>query len=166
MGRLRGVRALIQPLRIAAARYSGIAGMAFVYSPAQLKLHRRLEKRFLAGMVAVWTKPMRGFNATCLWLKHIDEGSKSELLQLVTLLVRIPFHKLSVFCFERAYFIQLRRLRLVGAEQPVLDVCEKVVQFSRFLDKEIGIPKQNHALREIIRCAKSRYGGGDFSGGH
>jgi hypothetical protein len=96
--------------------YVPVAALAAVdRSPPGMR--RKLEKRLLAVLETSWAKPMRGLYAASRWLEHLSECPAPYLLQFIPLLLSFPVAKLSDFCFERRYLLQLRHLRLLGFEE-------------------------------------------------
>ena len=62
-----------------------------------------LKDRLLVLLVTGCTYPMRGFGIACIRLQHIGEGSGSNLLQLISLLLSFPCFKASNVFFKMAY---------------------------------------------------------------
>src|SRR4051812_20515733 len=73
-----------------------------------------LQKRFLSGLVAICTQPMRWFSTASVRLQHISDAATPNVLKLVILLLCPPCFEASHFFFKIAYLANQRRLRLAG----------------------------------------------------
>jgi hypothetical protein len=111
----------LHPRWLHAGRKFLSASLTSVEEPSAARFSHRLEKRLLSFCEACWAKPMRWFGAACLRLQHIGHSSESDWLQFIILLLSIPCFQASHFCFERAYFIGLRRLSLAGSDGLIQD---------------------------------------------
>jgi hypothetical protein len=126
----------------------------------------RIKKRFLAFRVAIWAKPMRWFGAAFIWLQHVSHGSFPGTLKFIILLLSIPIFEAGNFCFQRAYSIQLHRVRLSGLDSLVEALQNEAAKFDGFGPKRLSVAQTYHCLRDIKRSADSCNCRGDFSGGH
>jgi len=95
---------------------------------------------------------MRWFGAASLWFQHISQRSPSQSFKIVFLLFSIPCFKISNFCFERAYFLNQRKLRLLGGEDLFLKLYDRALPSG-------GISHVLYGLRDIkhrLECADPR----------
>ena len=126
----------------------------------------RLEKRLLAVGVAVWAKPMRWLGASGVWLQHVSHAAIPQPLQFVILLFSVPCFEAANFCFERAYLIQLRRLRLASFDGLAERLQDSALEFYGFGSHRLSVAHTYHRLRNIQRRLRAGDGGGDLSDWH
>lgn len=81
----------------------------------------RLERAFLAVLVAACTKPMSWFSAAHAFLHHVSKGTRSQLLQLIALLLCVPCFKASHLLFKLAFELNLFRMRRSLKGWPPID---------------------------------------------
>src|ERR1700679_60317 len=74
---------------------TGWAFPAFYASSVITVLRTKLEKRWLAFVIAACAKPMNWFGALCLWLQHKSRSPRVSLFHLIALLLSFPCFQIS-----------------------------------------------------------------------
>src|SRR5579863_5807890 len=84
--------------------------------------------------IAMCAYPMRRLGIPSRWFQHHGECDSSETLQLIFILLSIPFFKASHFFFKLAYSIQQLRLRLACREDFFLKFYDRRVANGSVID--------------------------------
>lgn len=139
------------PRRRVIAEWLRSASYALVNPAAPYIRAGWVEKRFLALRVAIWTKPMRWFGTAFIWLQHVSRGPFPDWLKLIILLFSAPIFQASHFCFQRAYSIQLRRIRLAGLNGLAETVQNMPLKLDGFDAKRLSVSQTYHRLCDTKR---------------
>src|SRR5215217_6655956 len=78
-----------------------------IYKPIDT-LDGSLKYRFLLGLVALNTKPMRWFGFAFIWLQRVDEHAGVHRLKAVLRRLSLPLLLVHQLFFEIVFFIQNR----------------------------------------------------------
>ena len=109
---------------------------------------------------------MRWFGAASLWLQHVGDGSRSNLLKLIALLLSVPCFEGNNLCFKIAYAINLRRMRLAGIDCAGLSFHDDAAKFNNLSLKNSRVANTYHRLRQIKGRLEACDCGADFTYGH
>lgn len=161
-------RSVLSPLGRAATSRTNSAGTrrTLIDAVKPRAFTRCLKYRLLAILVAMWTKPMRWFGTAHGWFKHVSDGSRSNGLKLVILLLALPCFKASHFCFKVAYALNLHRIRFIAGEHASLPFKNEGLKLNNLVIERGRISDSDKRLREIESVLKCANTGGDLSGVH
>ncbi len=119
-----------------------------------------LQDRFDASLIAVWTYGMRMFGRLSIGFQRISQHPIPQILQIISLLLSVPFFKASHLCFKITYALQLRRLRFVSGYGVSQGGTDLPLQFDSLGLKDGSVAEIYHRLNGVCsRLERAGYGG-------
>jgi len=93
---------------------------------------------------------MRRFGAACIFFQRVSKNARSDLFEMVALLLSFPCFEASHLCFKVTYLVQKRRALLLCRKCSILGIYDLRLEFDHLPLKRRSIPEAYHSLRNIL----------------